>query len=51
MLYLTIIGGVFVTWLIVAMLFTPHVPFHIEAEIDARCDHFIHVIEATCQTP
>ncbi len=50
MLYLTIIGGVFVTWLIVSTLFTPHVPFHIEAEIDARCDHFIRVVEATCQT-
>jgi cardiolipin synthase len=50
MLYLTINGGVFVTWLIVATLFTPHVPFHIEAEIDARCEPFIRVVEATCQT-
>ena len=50
MLYLTIIGGAFVTWLIVAMLFTPHIPYHIEADIDARSDHFIHVLESTCQT-
>src|SRR5262245_38783402 len=50
MLYLTIIGGVFIAWLILAVLFTPHVPYHIEAEIDARSDHFIHVIESTCST-
>ena len=50
MLYLTIIGGAFVAWLIIAVLFTPHVPYHIEAEIDAGSDHFIRVIESTCQT-
>jgi cardiolipin synthase len=50
MLYLTIIGGAFVAWLILAILFTPHVPYHIEAEIDAGSDHFLHVIESICQT-
>src|SRR3954471_20789198 len=50
MLYLTIIGGVFISWLILAMLFTPHIPYHIEAEVDARSDHFVHVLESTCQT-
>jgi cardiolipin synthase len=50
MLYLTIIGGVFVAWLVIALLFTPHVPYHIEAPIDASSDHFIHVLESTCQT-
>jgi cardiolipin synthase len=50
MLYLTIIGGAFVAWLIIALLFTPHVPYHIEAPIDASSDHFIHVLESTCQT-
>jgi cardiolipin synthase len=50
MLYLTIIGGLFVAWLIIATLFTPHIPYHIEADIDATSDHFIHVLESTCQT-
>jgi cardiolipin synthase A/B len=50
MLYLTIIGAAFVAWLIVAVLFTPHVPYRIEAEVDASSDHFIHVLESTCQT-
>jgi cardiolipin synthase A/B len=50
MLYLTIIGGAFVAWLIVALLFTPHIPYHIEADIDSTSDHFIHVLESICQT-
>jgi cardiolipin synthase A/B len=50
MLYLTIVGGAFIAWLILAVLFTPHVPYHIEADIDACSDHFIHVLESTCST-
>ena len=50
MLYLTIIGGAFITWLILAVLFTPHIPYHIEAEVDACSNHFLHVLESTCQT-
>ena len=50
MLYLTIIGGAFVAWLILASLFTPHIPYHIEADVDAASDHFIHVLESICQT-
>ena len=50
MLYLTIIGGAFVAWLIVAALFTPHIPYHIEADVDACSDHFVRMLESTCQT-
>lgn len=50
MLYLTIIGGAFIAWLILAVLFTPHIPYHIEADVDACSDHFIEVLESTCQT-
>jgi cardiolipin synthase len=50
MAYLTMIGAVFVVWLILALLFTPHIPYHIESAIDARTDHFVHVLESTCQT-
>ena len=47
--YLTIIGGVFIAWLILVMLFAPAIPYHIE-EIDPRSDHFIQTLEATCNT-
>ena len=50
MTYLTIIGAVFVAWLILVALFTPHIPYHIETPVDAASDHFIHVLESTCNT-
>jgi cardiolipin synthase A/B len=50
MLYLTIIGAAFVAWLILATLFTPHIPYHIEADVDSCSTHFIRVLESTCQT-
>jgi cardiolipin synthase A/B len=50
MFYLTIIGGAFIAWLILVVLFTPHIPYHIEAAIDGTSDHFIHVLESTCHT-
>ncbi len=50
MAYLTLIGGVFIAWLILVLLFTPHIPYYIEMRIDGTSDHFIHVLESTCHT-
>ena len=50
MLYFTIIGGVFIAWLILVVLFTPHIPFYVEKPIDPRSDYFIHLLESTCNT-
>ena len=44
------IGGAFIAWLILVMLFTPHIPYHIEADLDATSDHLVEVIESTCLT-
>jgi cardiolipin synthase A/B len=48
--YLTLIGGAFIAWLILVLLFAPHIPYHVEAPLDPRSDHFIHVLESTCNT-
>ena len=48
--YLTIIGAVFIVWLILVVLFTPHIPYHIEAHIDGTSEQFIHVLESMCNT-
>lgn len=48
MLYLTILGGAFIAWLVLVMLFTPHIPYHIERDLDATSEHFIRVLESTC---
>jgi len=50
MLYLTIVGGAFVAWLILVVLFTPAIPYHADGPVDADADHFIHVLESTCHT-
>ena len=50
MLYLTILGGAFVGWLILVLLFTPHIPYHIETNVDARGAHFVQVLESTLLT-
>src|ERR1700712_209692 len=47
---LTIIGGAFIIWLIVALLFSPHIPYHIESDLDATSDHYVNVLESTCLT-
>jgi cardiolipin synthase len=49
-LYLTIIGAVFLIWLVLSALFTPHIPYHVEQTIEATSDHFVQVLESTCQT-
>jgi cardiolipin synthase len=50
MLYLTIIGGAFVAWLILVVLFTPGIPYHIQAAVDPRSDHFIRVLESNAHS-
>ncbi len=47
--YLTIIGGVFLVWFVLVLLFAPHIPYTLDAPIDPCGDHFIRMIEATCQ--
>jgi cardiolipin synthase A/B len=49
MLYLTIIGGAFIAWLILVTLFTPAIPYHLESSIDPASGHFLHVLESACQ--
>lgn len=48
--WLAIIGGAFVSWLILVFLFTPHIPYHIEQDLDSTSDQFVHTIESTCHT-
>src|SRR5205807_9185210 len=46
MFYLTIFGGAFIAWLILVTLFTPAIPYHLEADVDSGSDHFIHLLES-----
>ena len=48
MLYLTIIAVAVIAWLVLVVLFAPHIPYHIERDLDASSDHFIRVLESAC---
>src|SRR5213593_415412 len=50
MSYLEIIAVAFIAWMILVTLFTPAIPYHSEEPTNADTDHFIHVLESTCQT-
>src|SRR3954453_12267490 len=47
---LAFIGGAFIIWLIVALLFSPNIPYHIEDDLDRPSDHYVPVLESTCLT-
>jgi cardiolipin synthase len=48
--YLTYIGAAFVVWLVLVLLFAPHIPYKLDAPIDLSSEHFIRMIEAACQS-
>jgi cardiolipin synthase len=50
MFYLTIVGAAFIAWLILVVLFTPAVPYYVEAPVDPETNHFAHVLESICHT-
>ena len=46
--YLAALGAVFLIWFVFVVLFAPHIPYHIERELDASSEHFKRVLESTC---
>ncbi|MFN7982826.1 MAG: phospholipase D-like domain-containing protein [Vicinamibacterales bacterium] len=46
--YLEVVGGLFVAWFILVVLFAPHIPYHVERPLDASSEHFIRVLESAC---
>jgi cardiolipin synthase len=47
--YLTLLGAAFIAWLVLVMLFAPHIPYRLEEPLDLSSEHFIRMIESTCQ--
>jgi cardiolipin synthase A/B len=45
----TIVGFAFITWLVLVLLFTPRVDYHVTAPLRPDSDDFRHVIQSTCQ--
>jgi len=49
MVWLSIAGAVFLTWLIVVVLFTPAIPYRLSHRTSVRDAGFLYTIQSTCQ--
>ena len=45
----TLIGLAFITWLVLVLLFTPRIDYHVTVPLRPDSDEFLHVIQSTCQ--
>ncbi len=45
----TIIGLAFVVWLVLVLLFTPRIDYHVTSPLRPDSDDFLRVLESTCQ--
>jgi cardiolipin synthase A/B len=49
MSWLEIAGAVFLVWLVLVFLFTPHIQYRLNRRTSVHADDFPYVIESTCQ--
>jgi cardiolipin synthase len=45
----TVIGVAFIAWLVLVLLFTPRIDYHLTAPLRPDSGDFLHVIQSTCQ--
>ena len=48
--WLELAGGVFLTWLVLVFLFTPHINYHLSRRTSVHAEDFLYTIQSTCQT-
>ena len=49
MLYVTVIGALFLTWFVLVLLFTPALDYRIRVRVPVSSPDFLHLLESTCQ--
>ena len=49
-MFWTVLGVSFAVWLLLVILFTPRIDYHVSAQLDPESPAFRHVIQSTCQT-
>jgi cardiolipin synthase A/B len=47
--WLQIAGAVFLTWLVLVFLFTPHINYHLSRRTSVRAEDFLYTLQSTCQ--
>jgi cardiolipin synthase A/B len=50
MLWLEIAGGLFLVWLVLVFLFTPHINYHLSRRTSVHADDFLYTLQSTCET-
>ena len=49
MLYVTVIGALFLTWFVLVLLFTPALNYRMRMRVPVSSPEFLHLLESTCQ--
>lgn len=49
MSWFEIFGAVFLTWLVLVFLFTPHINYHLSRRTSVHAEDFLYTIQSTCQ--
>ena len=49
MSWLEIAGAVFLIWLVLVFLFTPHINYHLSRRTSVHAEDFLYTIQSTCQ--
>jgi cardiolipin synthase len=47
--WLQIAGAVFLTWLVLVFLFTPHINYHLSRRTSVHAEDFLYTLQSTCQ--
>ena len=47
-MFWTLLGIAFVTWIVLVLLFTPRIDYHVTIPLRPDSDEFLHVIQSTC---
>jgi cardiolipin synthase len=49
MLYVTVVGALFLTWFVLVLLFTPALNYRVRTPVPVSSPDFLHLIESACQ--
>jgi cardiolipin synthase len=49
MTWLEVAGAVFLIWLVLVFLFTPHINYHLSRRTSVHAEDFLYTIQSTCQ--
>jgi cardiolipin synthase A/B len=49
MLYVAVVGALFLTWFVLVLLFTPALNYRMRARVPVNSPDFLHLLESTCQ--